>query len=104
MIAKLIRVHVKPGRLSQYLAAQAIWNRETSKAPGYAGHFCGRDANDSNLIQLIFFWRSRADLDRWMADHHDRIESLARADEHFESHEVGIFEEVLPPPTEKVSG
>lgn len=95
MIVKLIRVYVKPGHMPDYLAAQAVWNRETRKADGFVSQFCGRDPQQPDIVQLIFFWRSRQDLDRWMAEEHDRIEALARADRFYERYEVTILDEVL---------
>ena len=82
MIAKLIKVNVNPGQLDQYLAAQEVWNRETRSAPGYLGHFCGRSPDTPDVIYLQFFWRSRDDLDRWMAEDHDRIAALASVVSH----------------------
>jgi len=104
MIAKLITVHVKPGHweaYQAYQASQAIWNRETHKAAGYLGEFCGQaespdkrsDAiSHDNIAHLMLFWRSRADLDRWMATDHDRIATMAGADRHYERIETRVLD------------
>lgn len=96
MVIKTIAVHVKTGHSSEYIAAQRVWNRETRSAAGYLGEFMAYDPNDPNTIYLHLHWRSRADLERFMAEDHDRIASQARADEHYERIEVRILEE-LPP-------
>lgn len=99
MVLKMITVHVKPGHWDQYCAAQKVWNRETRSAPGYLGGFCGRSCPGHNVAQLVFFWRSRADLDEWMATDHDRIADLAKADEHYERIETQVLDAALPGPT-----
>ncbi len=96
MVVKLITVQVKPGHQERYLAAQAIWDRETRVAPGYLGGYCGRSSPDSEVVQLILFWRSRADLERWMASDHDRIAELAKADEHYERIETQVLDACGP--------
>ena len=97
MVVKQIKVYVKPEHMNDYLEAQKVWNRETRKAPGYLGHFCGREPKEPNIVYLFFYWRSREDLDRWMANEHDRIAALARAEAHYERIEVCVLEEALPP-------
>ncbi|MGD2109056.1 MAG: DUF4937 domain-containing protein, partial [Phycisphaerae bacterium] len=92
MITKLIKVNVKPGHMDQYLAAQEVWNRESRPAPGYLGCDCSRDTADPSIVYLHCVWRTRADLDRWMATDHDRIAALAGADDHYERLEVRILE------------
>ena len=96
MVIKAITVHVKPGHLSEYLAAQRVWNSETRLAAGYLGEFVGHDPNEPDTIHLHLRWRSRADLERFMAEDHDRIAAQARADEHYERIDVRILDE-LPP-------
>lgn len=98
MLCKLIKVHVKPGHLEAYLAAQEVWNRETLRAPGAVACFCGQDPGTPDVVWVQVFWRSRADLDHWMATEHDRIAGAARADEHYERIEVSLFERCLPGP------
>ncbi len=78
------------------MAAQAIWNRETRVAPGYLGGYCGGSSPDGEVVQLILFWRSRADLERWMASDHDRIAELAKADEHYERIETQVLDACGP--------
>ena len=97
MIVKFIKVYVKPGHMDAYLTAQEVFNRETPDATGYRGHFCGRRAEDLNLVYLMFFWRSRKDLDRWMAREHDRIAARAGVEAHYDRIEVSILEESHPP-------
>ncbi len=97
MIVKLIEVSVKPGHWDDYLAAQEIWNRETRGATGFMGGFCGRCEDEHDKVRLLFFWRSRDDLDRWMQTEHDRIAALAKADEHFDRLKVRILDPVLAP-------
>lgn len=82
MVLKFIKIYVKPGHIAAYLTAQEVFNRETPNAPGYRGHFCGRRAEDPNLVYLMFFWRSREDLDRWMAREHGRIAARTDAEAH----------------------
>jgi heme-degrading monooxygenase HmoA len=83
--------------MASYLAAQAIWNRETRKDPTNLGIFCGRCDDEPDCVFLLFSWRSREALDRWMATDHDRIAALARADEHYERIEVRVLNAALPP-------
>lgn len=97
MVVKCIKVHVKPGHLQQYLSAQAVWNRETRPAPGYLGGFCGRCDDEPETVYLLFCWRCREDLERWMSTEHDRIAALAKADEHYERIEVRVLDAALPP-------
>lgn len=97
MIVKFIKVSVKPGHLQAYLTAQEIWNRQTQGATGFLGSFCGRCGDDSEEAYLLFFWRSRDDLDRWMGTEHDRIAALASADEHYDRIEVHVLEAALVP-------
>ncbi len=97
MIVKFIKVYVKPGHMAAYRTAQEVFNRETPDAPGYRGHFCGRHGEDPNLVYLMFFWRSREDLDRWMAREHDRIAARTGAEAHYDRIEVSILEEAHPP-------
>lgn len=96
MVVKFIKVYVKPGHMRAYLTAQEVFNRETPDAPGYRGHFFGRRAEDPNLVYLIFFWRSREDLDRWMAREHGRIAARAGAETHYDRIEVSIMEKADP--------
>lgn len=96
MIVKCVRVFVKSGRMSEYLAAQEVWNRETAGAAGYLGCFCGRPDDQTETVTLLLFWRTRPDLVRWMETEHDRIAELAGADRHYERIEVEILESVLP--------
>ncbi|MAE69278.1 MAG: hypothetical protein CME06_02285 [Gemmatimonadetes bacterium] len=72
MVVKEIRVQPKPGHLRSYLSAQAIWNRQSRTSPGYLGESVGRVADDESIVEVLIGWRSRADLDRFMADEHDR--------------------------------
>jgi quinol monooxygenase YgiN len=95
-VVKLTTVQVKPGHLDGYLAAQEIWNRETRLAPGCLGGWCGQSRDDLLTVQLMFFWRSRRDLEHWMATDHDRIAALAGADEHYERIEVRVLDQALP--------
>ncbi len=97
MIVKFIKVIVKPGRMTSYLAAQEIWNRETRNDPACFGGYCGRCEDEPNCVFLLFFWRSREALDHWMATQHDRIADLAKADEHYERIEVRVLDAALPP-------
>ena len=97
MVVKLIVVSVKPGHLDDYLAAQEVWNNETRGAAGFVGGFCGRCDDEPDKVYLLFFWRSREDLDHWMRTEHDRIAALAKADEHFDRIEVRILDAVLVP-------
>ena len=97
MIVKFIKVYVKPGHMDAYLTAQEVFNRETPDAVGYRGHFCGCRAEDPNLVYLMFFWRSRKDLDRWMDREHDRIAARTRVEAHYDRIEVSIVDESLPP-------
>ncbi len=94
MIAKQITVYVKPGHWDAYLASQAIWNRETRGAAGYLGGFCGQASPDEGVVHLMFFWRSREALQRWMETEHDRIAELAAADLHYERIETRILDDV----------
>jgi quinol monooxygenase YgiN len=96
MIVKHVTVYLKPGHLEQFLAAQEVWNRETRKAPGYLGGYCGRSAEEPHTLILLLYWRSRADLDKFMAGDHDRVAALARADEHYERIEVHVLDAALP--------
>ena len=93
MVCKQIKVYVKPGHLAEYLAAQAVWNRETAGCSGFVRAFCGQDAAEPNVVHLHFYWQTRADLDRFMADDHDRIAALAGADAHIERIEVSILDQ-----------
>lgn len=95
MICKRIKVHVKPGRLAEYLAAQAVWNRECARCPGYVGAFCGQTAGQADVVYLHIYWRSREDLDRFMAEDHDRIAALAGAEAHYARIEVTILDSLL---------
>ena len=95
MIVKFITVYVKPGHRAEYLAAQQIWNTETARAPGYLGCYCGSAANEPDIVRVWITWRSRTDLDRFMAEDHDRIAKRARADDHYERIEVRILDEVF---------
>ena len=97
MVVKLIKVFVKPGRMTSYLAAQEIWNRETRNDAACLGSYTGRCEDEPNCVFLLFFWRSREALDRWMATEHDRIAALAKADEHYERIEVRVLDAALPP-------
>ena len=97
MVIKLIKVFVKPGRMTSYLAAQEIWNRETRNDAACLGSYCGRGEDEPDCVFLLFFWRSREALDHWMATEHDRIAALAKADEHYERIEVRILDAALPP-------
>ncbi len=97
MIVKFITVFVKPGRMASYLSAQEIWNRETRNDAACLGSYCGRCEDEPDCVFLLFFWRSREALDRWMATEHDRIAALARADEHYERIEVRVLDAALPP-------
>ena len=97
MVVKFIKVFVKPGRMDDYLAAQHVWNRETSNDHECMGNYCGRCEDEPDSLFLLFFWRSREALDRWMATEHDRIAALAKADEHYERIEVRILDAALPP-------
>ncbi len=97
MVVKFIKVHVKSGHLQQYLSAQEIWNRETQPAPGFLGSFCGRCDDEPETVNLLFWWRCREDLERWMSTEHDRIATLAKADEHYERIEVRVLDAALPP-------
>jgi heme-degrading monooxygenase HmoA/predicted O-methyltransferase YrrM len=97
MIVKLIEVQVKPGHLAEYLASQEIWNRETRRAPGFLGLFCGQSAKHENVVHLFFYWRSLADYQHWMASEHDRILKIADAQAHYERLIVRILEPTSPP-------
>ncbi len=97
MVVKFIKVHVKPGHSQQYLSAQEVWNRETRPAPGYLGGFCGQCDGVPEIAYLLFFWRSRDDLNRWMQTEHDRIAALAKADEHYTRIDVRILQPALVP-------
>ena len=97
MIIKFIKIFVKPGRMASYLAAQEIWNRETRKDAACLGSYCGRCEDEPDCVFLLFFWRSREALNRWMATEHDRIAALANAHEHYERIEVRVLDAVLPP-------
>ncbi len=97
MIVKFIKVFVKPGRMASYVAAQEIWNRETRSDAACLGSYCGRCEDEPDCVFVLFFWRSRDALDRWMATEHDRIADLAKADEHYERIEVRILDAALPP-------
>ena len=97
MIVKFIKVYVKPGHMDAYLTAQEVFNRETPDAPGYRGHFCGRRAEDPNLVYLMFFWHSRDDLDRWMDREPDRIAERAGMGAHYDRIEVSLLEASHPP-------
>ncbi len=97
MVVKFIKVFVKPGRMDDYLSAQAIWNRETRNDAGCLGSYCGRCEDEPDCVFLLFFWRSREALDRWMASEHDRIAALAGAHEHYERIEVRVLDAALPP-------
>jgi heme-degrading monooxygenase HmoA len=96
MITKSINVFVKPGHLQSYLAAQAVWNRETRRAEGYLGEFVGHDPNAPDVVHLNLYWQSREDLARFMTGDHDRIAELAMAHEHYDRIEVRVLEESLP--------
>ncbi len=97
MVVKLIKVFVKPGRMASYLAAQEIWNRETRSDAACMGSYCARCEDEPDCVFVLFFWRSREALNRWMATEHDRIANLAKADEHYERIEVRILDAALPP-------
>ncbi len=97
MVIKLIKVFVKPGRMTSYLAAQEIWNRETRNDAACLGSYCGRGEDEPDCVFLLFFWQSREALDRWMATEHDRIAVLAKAEEHYERIEVRVLDAALPP-------
>jgi heme-degrading monooxygenase HmoA len=92
MIVKLIEVQAKPGHLAEYLAAQEIWNRETRRAQGFLGLFCGQSRKEENVVHLIFYWRSLADYEHWMATDHDRIARLADAEAHYERIKVWLLD------------
>ncbi len=92
MIVKLIEVRVRPGHMAEYLEAQEIWNRQTRKAPGALGQFCGISTADENVVHLIFFWRTRQDYEQWMAEDHGHIVQKAGADKHYEKLVVRILE------------
>jgi len=96
MVIKLIGVFLKPGHRDEFLAAQRVWNRETRAAPGYLGCLCSQEPNKPDVIYLQLFWRSRADLDDWMATDHDRIAALAGPDQHYDRLDVRILEGLLP--------
>ncbi len=95
MVIKSVKVYVKHGRLGDYLAAQRIWNRETGSAPGYLGCFCGQNPDEPDVVYVQLYWRTSEELERWMADEHDRIAALAKADAHYERIEVRVLDEVL---------
>ena len=95
MVVKSIAVYLKPGHREAYLAAQRVWNRETGKAPGYLGCFCGQDPGEPDVLRLQFFWRSRDELERWMAADHDRIAALAAADDHYRRIEVRVLDDLF---------
>lgn len=99
MIVKLVEVTVKPGHLDAYLRSQEIWNRETARDPALLGTFCGQSEGDRDTVFLLFFWRSRAEYDAWMAEEHDRIARLASAQDHFEGLKVKVLSPVLGDPT-----
>lgn len=103
MVLKLIKVFVKPGQMSQFLQAQEIWNRRTATDPGYLSHFCGYDPREPDVVYLLFCWRTRQDLDRWMAHEHDAIAAEAGSNAFYERTEVRILEAVsgiVHPPDE----
>ncbi len=97
MVVKFIKVFVKPGRKDDYLATQEIWNRETRSDPDCLGNYCGQCEDEPDCVFLLFFWRSREALERWMATEHDRIAALAEADEHYDRIEVRVLDAALPP-------
>jgi O-methyltransferase domain/Dimerisation domain/Domain of unknown function (DUF4937 len=99
LILKYIEVYVKPGQMAEYLHSQDVWNRETRKALGHLGMFCGTSASDENVVHLLFFWRSREDYDRWMAVEHDRIAQETQADLYYDRIVVKLLEPVFPEPT-----
>ncbi len=83
--------------MASYLAAQEIWNRETRNDAACLGSYCGRCDDEPDCVFLLFFWRSREALERWMATEHDRIAAIAKADEHYERIEVRVLDAALPP-------
>ena len=78
---KLIRVTLRRGHREAYLQSQAVWNQESRSAPGYLGEFVGDGEPDE--LYVITFWRSRTEYEAWMDRDHDRIATLAKADEHY---------------------
>ncbi len=94
MIAKLITVHIKPGHLDDYLAAQRVWNIEMARSAGYIGGFCGQAG--PHIVKMTLLWASRAAYETWMATDHDRIAQLAGAKQFYEWIETEIIEQVLP--------
>ena len=99
VIAKCIKVFVKPGHMEDFLAAQRIWNEHSRRADGYLGEFVGRDPAAPDIVHVHLCWRSREDLARFMAEGHDRIAVLARADEHYDRIEVRVLDAVDPATT-----
>jgi heme-degrading monooxygenase HmoA len=92
MITKSIKVFVKAGHHEAYLAAQDIWNRKSRRAPGYVGERIIQDPNEPNVVYAHIYWRSRDDLNRFIANDHDHIAILANADDHYDRIDVRILE------------
>jgi Domain of unknown function (DUF4937 len=93
VILKRIRVHLCPGAKQGFLSSQEIWERESRCVPGFLGGFWADE--DAATLVVYHFWRSRADLDRFMRDDHDRIAETARSDLHYTSIEVEVLD--VPP-------
>lgn len=97
MIVKRITLSVPKDHLDDFWKAQEIWNRQTRGAAGYLGCFCGHRAGDPSTVELLFYWRSRAELDRWMSEEHDRIAAIAGSDRFYDSIETKVIEQKLAP-------
>lgn len=94
MVVKQITVFVKPGHMAEYVESQRKWNRLTRQCRGCVGEFIGQAPGDENTVHVFVYWESRAHLDRFMAEDHDRIAAEAGADRHYERIEVRILDEV----------
>ena len=82
--------------MDAYLDAQRVWNDHVRGAAGYLGVWCGADPQTPNVVDLFVYWRSRADLDAWMAGDHDRIFALVQPDRFYEKLETRVLDGVLP--------
>ena len=101
-MVKLIRVALRPGHREAYLQSQAVWNRESRQASGYVGEFIADWPPDE--VYVITFWRSRTDYDRWMEHDHDRIATLAGADDHYESLDIRTLDSAGPAAVDPLGG
>lgn len=92
MLLKHITVRLQPGHREPYLAAQAVWDRETAADPACLGLCTATDPAEPDTLHVLVLWRSRTAYERWMAAEHDRIATLAGADAHYRHLEIRLLD------------